>query len=227
MLQNIKVIAFDIDGTLYPSFSLYKRIGFYVLKNLRFYLHFNKVRRIMHRTGPLADFYGYQARLLAEELKCSAEEARAKIDGIVYDGLRPFFKKVKTFPDVELCFKTLKEAGYRIAVLSDFPPSQKGEFWNLGQYCECILGSEEIGALKPSKFPFGMLARTLNVSTEEILYVGNSMKYDVLGAQNAGMMSAYICSKFKLFFKNLFKNDVDSADINFSTYRQLMEFVLK
>ena len=215
MLEKIKVIAFDIDGT------------FYVIKNFRFYLHFQKVRKIMHRTGPLPDFYEFQARLLARELDCSAAEAKKKIQEIVYDGLTPYFKKVKTFKGVEECFKALRKAGYRIAILSDFPPSQKGELWNLSKYCECIYGTEEIGALKPSKFPFGVLSITMNVKPEEVLYVGNSIRYDVIGAMNAGMMSALIAPKFVMFLKKMFKLNKNSADINFSTYRQLVKIVLE
>ena len=222
MLQNIKVIAFDIDGTLYPSFSLYRRLVFYVLKNLRFYIHFNRVRNIMHKTGPLPDFYEYQGRLLAEELHCTVEEAKEKIQKIVYGGLTPFFEKISTFKDVEESFIRFKEAGYKIAVLSDFPPSQKGTFWNLGKYCDLICGSEEIGALKPSKYPFGVLAQKMGVTPEEVLYVGNSFKYDVCGSKNAGMMSAWIIP----WWKKILKSKKKSADINFSTYRQLIKFVL-
>ena len=228
MLEKIKVIAFDIDGTLYPSFSLYRKLVFYVLKNFRFYIHFGKVRRVMHRTAPLPGFgfYEYQGRLLAHELDCSVEESRKKIRDIVYDGLKPYFKDVPTFKDVELCFKSFREAGFRLALLSDFPPDQKGELWGLKPYCECILGSEEIGALKPSKYPFGILAMTMGVSADEILYVGNSTKYDVIGAKNAGMMTALLCPRVKAFFKKIFKSGKNSADINFSTYRQLMKIVL-
>ena len=228
MLGNIKVIAFDIDGTLYPSFSLYRRIVFYVLRNLRFYVHFRTVRKIMHRTAPLPSlgFYEYQGRLLARELDCSVEEAKTMIRRVVYDGLKPYFRNVRPFKDVERCFASLKEAGYRLAILSDFPPDQKGDLWGLAPYCDCIVGSEEIGALKPSKYPFGILAMTLGVKPEEIMYVGNSTKYDVLGAQNAGMVSAQISPRALIFLKKLLKLDVNSADVNFSTYRQLMKIVL-
>ncbi len=223
MLSNIKVIAFDIDGTLYPSYSLYLRIIFYVLKNFRFYMHFNKVRKILHRTAPLPDFYEYQGRLLAEELDISVAEAREKIDRIVYKGLTRYFSKIKTFSHVEEAFKAFRDAGYKIAVLSDFPPAQKGDFWGLSKYCDLIVGSEEIGALKPSKYPFGIMARCLGVKEKEVLYVGNSIKYDVVGAKKAGMKSAIILTGFR----RIFRRKVRHADISFYSYRQLMDIVLK
>ena len=222
MLGEIKAVAFDIDGTLYPSFSLYIRIIPYIIRHFRFYIHYNRVRRIMHRTAPLPDFYEYQGRLMAEELGCSSLRARAMIKLIAYDGLRPYFEKIKPFKHVNETFKTLHEKGYKIALLSDFPPDQKGEIWGLIPYCDLILGSEEIGALKPSKYPFGVMAMALELEPHQILYVGNSVHFDVRGANNAGMKSAVIASPLK----RIFSKKIKEADISFSNYRQFLNSVL-
>ena len=223
MLGKIKAVAFDIDGTLYPSFSLYIRLIPYIVKHFRFYIHYGHVRKIMHRTAPLPDFYEYQGRLMAEELGCSSLRARAMIRLIAYDGLKDYFKKIKPFKHVHETFKTLHEKGYKIALLSDFPPNQKGDMWGLLPYCDLILGSEEIGALKPSKYPFGVLALALELKPEEILYVGNSVKFDVRGANNAGMKSAIITSPLK----RIFSKKIKEADISFSNYRQFLNNMLK
>lgn len=223
MLENISVIAFDIDGTLYHPLALYARAMGYFLRHLKFFLSFNKVRKILHRTAPLPDFYEYQARLLAEELDCPIQEAKDDIQRIVYDGLRPIFAKIKAFGYVRECFERLRNAGYRLALLSDFPPSQKGDTWGLLPYCELVLGSEEIGALKPSKYPFGVMAQALGVELSQILYVGNSVRYDVNGAKNAGMKTAYLLSGWrKVFHKSL-----PEADISFSNYRQFTDIVIQ
>lgn len=231
MLTDIKVVAFDIDGTLYPDYRLYRKIIFYVLRNLKFYYHFNKVRNILHRTAPLSDFFEYQARLLSFELKCDAESAKSKIESIVYKGLTPYLEKTKPFSYVKETFQKLKESGYKIALLSDFPPSQKGDTWGLLPYCDVIVGSEEIGALKPSKYPFGVLAMKLGVKNEEILYVGNSIRYDVKGSKNAGMKSALIVTPFKKFIRSILYRKEQGlgtgADILFTNYRQFLKFVLK
>ena len=223
MLADISVIAFDIDGTLYPSWALNVRLLPHVLRHFSFYLKFNTVRRRLHATAPLADFYEYQARLLADELHCAPEVARRRIQDIVYDGLKPFFeRRIKPFRHVRETFARLKESGYRIALLSDFPPSQKGDLWGLLPYCDVVLGSEEIGALKPSKYPFGVLARELGVPEERILYVGNSVRYDVAGANNAGMKSAYLLP----FWRRILHLKHPKADISFATYRQFLQIVL-
>ena len=85
-----------------------------------------------------------------------------------------------------------------------------------------ILGSEEIGALKPSKYPFGIMANALELEPSQILYVGNSVKFDVRGAKNAGMKSAIIASPLK----RIFSKKIKEADISFSNYRQFLNIVL-
>lgn len=223
MLEHISVIAFDIDGTLYPSWALNVRIVGYVLRHLKFYWSYAKVRKILHNSAPLADFYEYQARLLAEELGCDAQDAKRQIQNIVYDGLKPYFAhKIKPFPHVAETFAALKEKGYRLAILSDFPPEQKGDLWGLLPYCEQVLGTEALGALKPSKFPFGLLAQKMGVQPSEILYVGNSVRYDVIGANNAGMKTAYLLTGWRKFFHKKHPK----ATISFATYRQFLKIVL-
>lgn len=223
MLDGITAIAFDIDGTLYSSPEFYLRIIPHFLKNFLFYIKYNKIRNVLHHTAPLPDFYEYQARLFAELTGSSVEDAKNKIQSVVYDGLETYFKKIKPFKYVEETFRRIKAAGYKIAILSDFPPEQKGDIWGLAPYCDVILGSEQCGALKPSVFPFGILAKQLGVKKEQILYVGNSRKYDVLGAKNAGMMSAYIMP----LWRRIFHCPLKEADINFSNYRQFAEIVIE
>ena len=223
MKESIEAVAFDIDGTLYPSWALYIRLIPYFFKNIRFFLHYNEVRKTLHRTAPLADFYEYQGRLLAERLHSSVEEAKRLIEEKVYKGLAPYFERIKPFHHAIETVRAFKEAGLKIAILSDFPPYQKGNVWGIADFCSVILGSEETGALKPSLYAFGILALALDVPREKILYVGNSVRCDVCGAKNANMKVA-----FKMgFWRTLFRRKAKEADINFYSYRALKDVVLK
>ena len=66
-------------------------------------------------------------------------------------------------------------------------------------------------------------AEKLGVKPEEILYVGNSIKYDVMGARNYGMKTAYLLKGFR----KIFNIKCSLADISFKNYRQLKNIVLK
>ena len=222
-MRDFEVIAFDIDGTLYPSWRLNLIIIPYVLRHLKFFWHFSKVRKILHRTAPLSDFYEYQARLLALEMNLTNGEAKAKIEKFIYNGLKPFFEKIPSFTHIRETFQKLKESGYRLALLSDFPPEQKGNIWGLKDYCELSLGTEMIGAMKPSKYPFGIMSMALKVPPEKILYVGNSLKFDVRGAKNAGMKTAIILP----FFRRIFHLKYREADICFGNYKEFQKIILE
>ena len=87
--SEIKAVVFDIDGTLYPNSRLYKKMWFYFLKNLRFFMKYNKVRRVLHKTAVLPDFFEYQGRMLAAEMNISKEKAKSLIEEKVYKGLEP------------------------------------------------------------------------------------------------------------------------------------------
>lgn len=220
---EIKAIAFDIDGTLYSERKLYGRMFGEFLRNFSFFYHFLQVRKALHKKGFVGAFYEEQNRMMAERLRCSEKEAQEKISSVVYDGLKPHFAKIRCFKDVPDTFRLFKEAGFKLALLSDFPPKQKGNVWGCAKYCDVILGSEETGALKPAKEPFLALAKKLEVKTEEILYVGNSIKCDIIGARRAGLKSARLLS----FFDFLFQTFSKKADIHFHSYRQLQQIVLE
>ncbi|MBP5464124.1 MAG: HAD family hydrolase [Treponema sp.] len=222
MYAGIKAVAFDIDGTLYPSWRLYVRIAPYFVRHIRFFLKYSRVRKVLHKTAPLPDFFEYQARLLAKELGCESDYAKLLIQEICYEGLKPYFFKIKTFPDVYQTLVAFKSAGLKIGIMSDFPPEQKGRLWGLRSLCDVCIGSEESGALKPSVYPFGILTKKLGVAPSEILYVGNSIKYDVRGAKGYGMKTAYLMQGFK----KLFRVGCPEADISFANYRQLKNIVL-
>lgn len=223
MLEGIKAVAFDIDGTMYADWRLHIRMPFYFLRHIWLFFHFGRVRVILRRTAPVADFYEYQARLLAKRLRCSPEEAKEKLRRVCYDGLSRYFESIKPYPYLYETVAAFKSAGLKIGVLSDFPPGQKGPLWGVRDLCDVCIGSEESGALKPSVYPFGILARKLNLSPSEILYVGNSKRYDVGGANSAGMKSAYLQKGIRA----LFNIPLRQADISFKNYRQLKNIVLQ
>jgi len=94
----------------------------------------------------------------------------------------------------------------------------------LDGFFDLVLCSEKTGALKPSGVPFAAMARSLKLLPEEILYVGNSPRYDVEGAKKAGMKAALI--RRSLFSTGQAHHD-GGADFVFQDYRQLREYVLR
>ena len=221
-LADIKAVAFDIDGTLYRNWSLNYRMSLHFLRHCIFFLHYGIVRKELRKIVIEKDFIQVQDELMAKRLKCTPAEAHQKLDKIVYVGLKKYFPRITPCAGVVDLFKKLKEKGYKIAILSDFPPDQKGDLWGILKYCDVLIGSEEVGALKPSAAPFEALVESLNLPSDQILYVGNSHKYDVVGSKNVGLKSAWFITPLKSFFGK--KSKV--ADITFSKYSQLEKILI-
>lgn len=228
MKYNISAIGFDIDGTLYPAWRFNIKIMPFILSNFKFMTAFNKARkdiRIYQEKNPnkrIDDFFNFQAELIAGYLKKESQKVKTFLEEEIYGSWKYKFKHVKPYKFAKEAIIEFKNKGLKIGLLSDFLPKQKNDVWGILPYCDAAIGSEQTGALKPSVIPFQALAKALNEPCKNILYVGNNLKYDVVGAKNAGMYTACIHRPVL----NLFTKKNVNPDIYFSNYRQLLKFVL-
>ena len=226
MRGNIKGVAFDLDGTLYPNYRLNVRLLPFILKEWRLLSAFGKARniiRIEQEKGFVTqgDFYEYQSEITAKILSVKPESLKEKIEKLIYRGWEPLFKKVKLFNRVHETLNALQKAGYKLGLLSDFPPEKKLEYLNLTGYWDTVLSSEQFGALKPHPLSFIKLAEAMSLPPEEIIYVGNSHRYDVIGAARAGMKTAWIKPLLSLDYKK------PKPDFSFHSYRHFFDYMLQ
>lgn len=216
MLQ-IDAIAFDLDGTLYPNYRLYTRLVPFLLREYRFLMAMGRARDQLRATNRSGDFYELQAQLMAEILGEDPSAVKERTERLIYRGWERHFRRIKLFPYVREALAAFRSEGLKTAVLSDFPPETKLDHLGLAEGWDAKLCSERVGRLKPAPESFLELARTLGTVPERVLYVGNSVKYDVVGAAGVGMRTALVTR---------FPRRDSGADFIFSDYRQLQRFVL-
>ena len=234
--MKFKAVAFDLDGTLYPNHRFYIRLFPFLFRHRKYLMAFGKARdRLRQENQNTAEenslFYKVQARYMAEILKPKTsnnsyyiEEIEAKTEKIIYRGWELLFKNIKLFPRVKETLISIREKGTKLAILSDFPLKAKLEYLGLEKLWDIELCSEVIGQLKPDPLAFKALCKALDLPPAEILYVGNSFSYDVIGAKNAGLKTAWIKPKISFIFPD--KKRESQADFVFFDYRQLQKFVL-
>ncbi len=189
--MQIKAVAFDVDGTLYPNASMYLRSIPFALRRLCLMYSFAKVRRQVRKQRPVDDLAQTQARMLAERLRISPERAQERIQTEIYGTWEEVLDRVSPYPYVRECIKDLRDLGLAVAVTSDFPVDSKLVRLDLDGLFECRLWTEQSGYLKPHPEPFETLAECLGVAPRDVLYVGNSYEYDIIGAKRAGMYAAH------------------------------------
>jgi putative hydrolase of the HAD superfamily len=223
--MKFTAVAFDLDGTLYHDFSLFVRLVPFLLKDQRLLRAMGRARDVLRGTGSYeGDFYATQARLMGEFLGEPAEKVMEKTERLIYRGWEPYFRKIRLFPHVRETLENFRKAGIKMGMLSDFPPEAELANMKLDGYFETIVCSEMTGRLKPATLPFMELAFRMKAEPRSILYVGNSVSYDVEGARKAGMKTALVCSAWKKYLLRTGKRA--GADFCFSDYRQLSEYVL-
>ena len=224
--MKFAAVAFDLDGTLYPNFRLFIRLIPFLLRGQRLLRAMGKARRRLRESCAYeGDFYELQARLMGEILKEPAEKVREKTERLIYRGWESHFKKIKLFSHVRETLDAFRKNGIQMGLLSDFPPEIKLENLKLTGYWDAVVCSEESGRLKPDPVSFLELARLMKRNPQEILYVGNSVSYDVTGAHRAGMKTALVCSPWKKWSIARGHGRV-VPDFVFKDYRQLYDYVL-
>ncbi len=226
----IRAVGFDIDGTVYPSTSLYIRMIPRALASFKLLKAFNAVRRELRHLNPnlpyqktppgtIEEFHRFQASLVAQKLSGDPEATYELIKRVFYHEAFEPFDRIPLFPGVKECLASLREAGLKLGALSDFPCQRKIELMGLDGAFDLAMTSEETGLVKPDRASFEKLAERLGVRCDEMLYVGNSEAYDVRGAKAAGMKTALISRSRKARSRS-------QADFTFSDYAQLERYVL-
>jgi putative hydrolase of the HAD superfamily len=224
MEHKLGAVAFDLDGTLYPNYRLNLRLIPFALREFPLLLALGRARdRLRGKHCPREpllpgeDYYGAQARLMAAQLgRTDRAEVGEKVERLIYRGWESHFTKIKLYPRVGETLDKLRRAGLKLALLSDFPPEGKLRALGLEGIWDLVLCSEVLGALKPDPLPFECLARGLGLEPSRILYVGNSLAYDVRGALNAGLKAALISPWRR-----------SGAGFVFFDYRKLAQYVLR
>lgn len=109
-----------------------------------------------------------------------------------------FRQKLQPFPDSARVLKELAELGVPTGVLTDVPYGMPRSMVasdlakaQLAFPDARLLTSTMVGYRKPNPAGFRELARTLAVSPQELIYVGNERK-DILGSNAAGALSVLL-----------------------------------
>ncbi len=187
----LRAIAFDIDGTLYPNRAMYTRSLGFALTRPRLLYHFARVRRRLRHVRPIDDFYETQLRMTAESLGTSADALRERLSRYIYSDSERVLTSVPLYAGVAELLSELS-GRVKLGVMSDFPVERKLGILGLDGNWDCSISTEEVGYLKPNPEPFTALLDCLGCAPEEVLYVGNSYHYDVVGAARAGMRTAWL-----------------------------------
>ncbi len=213
---QLRAVAFDLDGTLYPSSEVVLPSLGLAFSQLNLFRAMQKVRHELRLKGVLKNFHKTQGELLASKLRISAADAEALVEQKIYNEWFSLFRRFRVYKGVKSLVETIRNRGLKTAVLSDFPIKNRLKDLGLDGLWDLSFSSEDVGALKPHVHSFQELARRLALAPDTILYVGNDYQYDIIGAKNAGFRTAHLT-----------KRPVSGtlADFSFSRYEDLQKWL--
>lgn len=86
--------------------------------------------------------------------------------------------------------KTLKERGYFVGIGTNMTANWqfvKLEKFGIGKYIDAMVTSEEVSCEKPNVKLFEVCLEKANVNPEQCVFIGDSIKNDIKGAEQIGM----------------------------------------
>lgn len=190
--QDIRLVAFDVDGTLYRQGPLRLRMArdmvFYSVKklDLKAVSVVSAYRRIRERLA-LEEVADFERVLIAETAECTSISPD-RVHSIVSEWIeaRPLrYLKSCLFSGVPQLFAGLRRAGKTIGILSDYPATEK--LAAMGLAAHHVIAASEIGLLKPHARGLQSLMAAANATAGETLLVGDRADRDGIAGQRAGV----------------------------------------
>ena len=210
--NGIRAILFDLDGTLRHSrpsffqafFTCATRAGVADSPERRresirwLHYYWAQSRELVADQKQFDQepegFWRNHARLNLLAFGCSEEQAAALAPEVFRYMSEEFEPEDWVAPEVPATLQALKEAGYRLGVLSNrtHPFEEQLATLDLAHYFDVVVAAGELNAWKPEPEVFHQALEKLGVPAHEAVFVGDNYFADVIGAQRAGLYPVLI-----------------------------------
>ncbi|UVO50357.1 HAD family hydrolase [Sphingomonas sp. SUN019] len=192
--DEIDLVVFDMDGTLYDQKKLRARMLMELLRasardrsldtvlTLRAFRH----TREMLADTQAGDFLSTQYEIPAARRGCEAARVRALVAEWMEQRPLPYLAACRR-PGIEQLFGAIARTGRRIGILSDYPAADK--LAALGLRADFIVAATDpdVARLKPDTTGLDKLMRLAEVDPRRAVLIGDRVDRDGAVAARAGM----------------------------------------
>ena len=201
-MKNIKAIIFDAYGTLFDVNSAAEKckdkIGDKWEGFANFWrttqLEYTWLRSLMKRHK---DFWQITEDSLDKSMKTY------KIDPTMKNELLNLYKSLSPYEEVNEVLIKLKEQNFKLAILSNGPPSLLNELVksnNLENVFDDLFSIEQVGIYKPDSKVYDMPINKYQIEKNEVYFL-SSNTWDVSGGGNYGYNSIWVNRNNNIFDK--------------------------
>ena len=192
-MNNIKAIIFDAYGTLFDVNSAAEKCKNKIGEKWEDFanhwrttqLEYTWLRSLMNRHK---DFW----HVTEDSLKKSMEAYN--IEASMKNELLNLYKVLSPFEEVLETLKSLKEQGYKLAILSNGTPNLLKDLVkanNLENFFDDIFSIEEVGVYKPDTRVYDIPIKKYGIKKNEVIFL-SSNTWDVSGGGNYGYQSIWV-----------------------------------
>lgn len=237
MLENKKVIIFDLDGTLIDSVGIWNAIDEELIKQIGT-LPLGNENIAKQRDDTLKKFQNESDMYLAYfdflKEKYQSSLTKEEIKTLRYQIADDYLKtKVDYKPNAEKVLKILKQKGYTLAIASTtsrhciniYQTQNKNIInkANLNDMFSLILTKDDITTKKPSPEVHEKIMEQLKVTKEQCLIIEDSL-IGVEAAKNAGIQVAVMYDQYA----NGDREQINKlADYSFQNFSEMLEEIEK
>jgi putative hydrolase of the HAD superfamily len=214
--RDIRLVAFDVDGTLYRQRPLRLRMGRDMVIHTVAKCDLNAIsvvsnyRRIRERLAA-EEVVDFESVLIAETAKATSMSPE-RVHAIVFEWIekRPLrYLRSCVFSGVPQLFAGLQRAGKKIGIFSDYPATEK--LAAMGLAAHHVVAASDVGLLKPHDRGLQSLMAAAGATARETLFIGDRVDRDGAAGERAGVRILIRSSKpietfqtFKTFHDPLF-----------------------
>jgi putative hydrolase of the HAD superfamily len=200
--DDIRLVVFDVDGTLYRQRTLRLRMArdmllYTLLKcDLNVIAVLAKYRRIRERLSD-EQVIDFERILIAETATATAnspDKVRAIVSEWVEQRPLPYLAACR-YPGLPQLFAGLRRKGKSIGILSDYPVKAKLDALELTANHVVFASDESIGLLKPHPRGLESLIAAAGVKADATVLIGDRTDRDGLAARRAGARALIRSSK--------------------------------
>ena len=192
-MNNIKAIIFDAYGTLFDVNSAAEKCKNKIGKKWEDFanhwrttqLEYTWLRSLMNRHK---DFW----KVTEDSLKKSM--VAYNIEASMKNELLNLYKVLSPYKEVLETLKSLKEQGYKLAILSNGTPNLLNDLVktnNLENFFDDIFSIEEVGVYKPDTRVYDIPIKKYGIKKNEVIFL-SSNTWDVSGGGNYGYQSIWV-----------------------------------
>jgi len=200
--DEIELVVFDVDGTLYDQRGLRLCMMQEMLlasvrrREIRFISILRSYRRIREHLGD-SHHEGFEQELVARTagaVGCSEQQVRSTAEEWLER--RPLRHLIRyRYPHLPELFRRLRKHGKTIGIFSDYPARKKLEALQLDADVIVCAGDEDVGVLKPHAKGLQVLMSRAAANPATTIMIGDRAERDGLAAQAASVRALILSRK--------------------------------